>query len=303
MATATATSTRRPRTEQQQAETREARTAELAALKKTFDEKVTTLRNSDQWKNMLTTMAHFHRYSFQNMLLIWAQNPEATHCTGYATWKKLGYQVRKSEKGIRILAPYTYTRTDANGEPLTDENGQDVKGVGFRPVSTFDRSQVEPGENARPLDDETVQILHGNDEHGIILSLGDALRAAGWNLTFEPIKSDANGYTDPKTRRIVVDSEIPAAQQAKTLIHEAAHALLHADLKTGQYVQHRGLYETEAESAAYVVAAALGWDTAAYSVGYVTGWSEGEAETLQAAGANVLKAAHTILEWVEANPR
>lgn len=300
---ATATRTRQPRTEQQQAEAREARTAELTALKKTFDEKVVTLRNSDQWKAMLDTMAHFHRYSFQNMLLIWAQNPEATYCTGYANWKKLGYQVRKGEKGIRILAPYTYTRTDKDGEPLTDENGQEIKGTGFRAVSTFDRSQVEPTDNARPLSHDVVQTLHGNDEHGIILSLGDALRAAGWDVAFESIQGGANGYTRPDTRRIVIGEDLPAAQQAKTLIHEAAHALLHSDLKGVQYVEHRGLYETEAESTAYVVAAALGWDTGTYSVGYVTGWSEGDTETLQAAGANVIKAAHTILGWIEANPR
>lgn len=300
----TATRTRRPaRTAAQQAEAKEARTAELARLKSLFDEKVQSLARSEQWLDMLKTMAHFHAYSFQNTLLIWAQNPEATYCTGYQTWKKLGYQVRKGEKGIRIYAPYTFTRTDKDGQELTDDTGAPIKGVGFRPVSIFDRSQVDATDNARPLTDDTVQVLHGSDEHGIILSLGDALRATGWEVVFEPISGGANGYTSPSARRIVIDCENPAAQQAKTLIHEAAHALLHSELEAGQYVQHRGLCETEAESVAYVVAGALGWDTTAYSVGYVAGWSEGDKETLQKSGENVLKAARTILEWVEANPR
>lgn len=300
MATATRTRKNQPKAAETAAKA-QARLEELAALKKTLDEKVTTLRNSEQWEAMLRTMAHFHHYSFQNMLLIWAQKPDATYCTGYQSWKKLGYQVRKGEKGLRIFAPRTFTRLDSDRNPKLDEEGKEIKGISFHPASTFDRSQVDATATAQPLDDQTVTILEGNDEHGIILSLSDALKAAGWTIKFKPISGGANGFTNPKEKRIVIDNENPIAQQAKTLIHESAHALLHTDVK--EYVLHRGLAETEAESTAFVVAAALGWNTGAYSVGYVTGWSNGEPETLEAAGKNVLKAAHTILEWIDSNPR
>jgi hypothetical protein len=42
------------------------------------------------------------------------------------------------------------------------------------------------------------------------------------------------------------------AHAAVTILHEAGHATMHADLT--DYHQHRGIYETEAESVAYVTA-------------------------------------------------
>ncbi len=37
----------------------------------------------------------------------------------------------------------------------------------------------------------------------------------------------------------------------------------------GEYGRHRGIYETEAESVAYVVAKYMGMDTGEYSIRYV----------------------------------
>ena len=65
-----------------------------------------------------------------------------------------------------------------------------------------------------------------------------------------------------------------------------------------EYVAHRGVKETEAESVAYIVAGTLGLDTAAYSIGYVAGWSGCEAETIKATAANVLRAAHTLADVI-----
>lgn len=297
---ATATLTRTKKTSAARAEQRE---QELTALKEAFNQKVLSLRDSDQWKQMLKTMSYFHDYSFHNTLLIWLQKPEATYCTGYKAWQALGYQVRKGEKGLRIFAPYTYTRKDKDGNTLVDEDGNELKGTGFRPVSTFDISQVEPTDKARPIETLEPKELTGADEHGLILSIGDALRAKGWKVEFKAIAGGAKGFTRPSEKLVVIDEQMAPAQQAKTMIHEAAHVLLHADNPMADYHQHRGLCETEAESVAYVVAGALGWDTADYSVSYVAGWSNGKPETLEAAGKNVLKATQTILGWLKDNPR
>jgi len=83
---------------------------------------------------------------------------------------------------------------------------------------------------------------------------------------------------------------------------EAAHVLLHASEDPGEYVQHRGIKETEAESVAYVVAGILGLDTSAYSIGYVAGWSEGDAEIIKATAARVLHAAHTLADALAHTP-
>lgn len=52
------------------------------------------------------------------------------------------------------------------------------------------------------------------------------------------------------------------AHEALTILHEPAHILLHSG--TSDYHQHRGIYETEAESIAYIVAGVLGLDTSAW---------------------------------------
>ena len=79
---------------------------------------------------------------------------------------------------------------------------------------------------------------------------------------------------------------------------------MHADEKdaTAQYAAHRGIKETEAESVAYVVAGILGLDTSAYSVGYVAGWSNCDAETIKATAANVLRAAHALADALTEQP-
>ena len=68
---------------------------------------VADLTTTERWSDWLTTAAKFHRYSFGNQMLIALQRPGATRVAGYRAWQGLGRQVRKGEKGIRILAPMT----------------------------------------------------------------------------------------------------------------------------------------------------------------------------------------------------
>src|SRR5258708_38727132 len=60
---------------------------------------------SETFKNYLQTMGRFHKYSWQNSMLILSQCPTASHVAGYQTWRKLGRQVVNGAKGIAILAP------------------------------------------------------------------------------------------------------------------------------------------------------------------------------------------------------
>ncbi len=70
------------------------------------------------------------------------------------------------------------------------------------------------------------------------------------------------------------------AQTIKTLVHEIAHAKLHAlpvegGIIVGAHEKDRRTREVEAESVAYTVCQYLGLDTSDYSFGYITGWSSG----------------------------
>jgi hypothetical protein len=86
------------------------------------------------------------------------------------------------------------------------------------------------------------------------------------------------------------------AAMVKTLIHEAGHCLLHVD-PPGYYLP-RPVKEVEAESVAFVVAAAHGMHTDDYSFPYVAGWAGGDdpAKAIQATQARVGQAARLIIE-------
>jgi hypothetical protein len=85
------------------------------------------------------------------------------------------------------------------------------------------------------------------------------------------------------------------AAMVKTLIHEAAHVLLHAG-PPGQFLP-RPLKEVEAESVAYVVASTHGMATGDYSFPYVAAWAGADgARAIQATQARVATAARLIIE-------
>ena len=75
-------------------------------------------------------------------------------------------------------------------------------------------------------------------------------------------------------------------------------AWLHAEEDRSEYVEHRGVKETEAESVASVVAGLLAIDTSRYSIRYVAEWSEGDADTIKATAGRVLHAAHVLADAI-----
>lgn len=279
----------------------EQRREEAQQLQVSIAGQVEELRESDQWRRMLDFSRQFHAYSVNNLLLIMAQMETATQVAGYRKWQDLGRQVHKGERGIRIFGcrEKKVTEEDETGEEVTRRRRI------FFPVSVFDISQTEHIEGTDPLP-EIAHTLSGDDPQGITAAVAEWLVSKGWTFEREKIAGSANGYTDNDNRRVVVDALLPAAQAAKTALHEAAHVVLHSEEDPSEYIAHRGVKETEAESVAYVVGGILGLDTTDYSIGYVAGWSKGDAEVIKATAANVLKAAHTIadalVEEVAAGP-
>ncbi len=73
-----------------------------------------------------------------------------------------------------------------------------------------------------------------------------------------------------------------------------------ADLPT--YLTCRGRCEVEAESVAYVVAAAHGLDASGYTFAYLAGWAGGDPAKVRQAAETVTRAARTILGRCSADP-
>lgn len=274
----------------------EQRREEAQALADTIAEQVEQLRNSEAWTRFLEFAQAFHNYSLNNLLLILAQNPTATHVAGYRTWQKLGRQVRKGERGLRIFGGRDKTMTE------TDEDTGEEKAVRrtvFFPLSVFDISQTDLIDPEASDPAEISQRLTGDEPLGILEAVTDYLTSQGWTVTHEAIPGEANGYTTiDGSRRVVIDENLSPAQAAKTALHEAAHVILHAEEDAGEYIAHRGIKETEAESVAYVVAGLLGLDTSAYSIGYIAGWSNCETDLIKETASKVLRAANTLADAI-----
>src|SRR5215218_6591841 len=124
---------RRPRNEQ-------ARADKLTALHDRLAAEVAVLRTGQDWQRWLAVAARFHTYSFQNTLLILSQRSDATNAAGYETWKTLGRQVSKGQKGIAILAPVLR-------RPRPDDGtGRGVEGARNAPGHDGDLTQADSGE-------------------------------------------------------------------------------------------------------------------------------------------------------------
>lgn len=255
----------------------------LAELTDQLETGIRELYASGRYAEYLAAMSQFHHYSFGNALLILFQFPTASRVAGYNTWKKLGRQVKRYEKGIKILAPCPYQRAveqdqkdPETGQTLYGPDGKPLRETRYIPVThfkaatVFDISQTE----GRELPNIGVSELSGD------VSDFSALYTRLKALSPLPVEEDhvpstAKGYTSFIEQRIVLRPGMSQAQTIKTLVHEIAHAKLHdPDILEGAQRPRREK-EVEAESVAYVVCQHFGLDTSEYSFGYVAGWSQG----------------------------
>ena len=200
-----------------------------------LEQGIKDLFDSEKYKAFLDTMARFHRYSYNNSLLIMFQKPDASAVAGYTDWvKKFHRYVRKGEKGIKILAPAPYKKDIE--VPVLDDKGNQIFGAdgnklynaktitvpAFKVTTVFDVSQTE----GEPLPSISSK-LEGNIEN--YEKFFRALKELSpVPIELEPIDSAANGYFNPVENRIAVRNDLSEMQTIKTAIHEIAHAKLHS---------------------------------------------------------------------------
>lgn len=286
---------RKTYTPQQKEAARAARAEKVEQMHDELSAAVDALTQSGQWLRWLDFLGSFHRYSFNNTMLIQVQCPHATQVAGFNAWQAKGRQVRKGEKGIRIFGkPF---RLVSETDEATGETTR--KAIKCPPpvVSVFDISQTDPIEGVEQPTAPAAQ-LQGDDHAALYERISEWMTGQGWTVTREQIPGESNGYcTVDGTRRIVVDADLSDAHAAKTAIHEAAHAILHTDDEgTLTTEPDQATRELEAESVAYVVAALYDLDTSDYSVGYLASWSGGQADTVKATAVRVQEAVHLIAD-------
>lgn len=253
-----------------------------------LEQGIKELFESDKYKEYLSTMSRFHNYSFNNVVLIAMQRPDARLIAGYNAWKNIHHrQVMKGEKAIKILAPAPFkikvmqNKTDPEtNKPVLDQNGEpvreevEIKKPAYKVVNVFDVSQTE----GKEIPAIGVSELQGNVEE--YARLFNAIeKVSPVPVSFEQISSGAKGYYHLSDKRIAINEGMSELHNLKTLVHETAHARLH-DIDWDPHNPKEQINrpdqrtrEVQAESIAYVVCQHYGLDTSDYSFGYIAEWS------------------------------
>lgn len=243
-----------------------------------LEEATRSLLTSEGWRRWIEVRRNngLARYSLHNQLLIAheavSRGISPRYVAGFRWWAEHGYRVRRGEKAIRILAPIRRRRRD----PEADEDGYVV--VGFRGVPVFDVSQVEATPDAISLEPPPAAAIDGESHAGYLPSVERLLARIGCVVRYE--RDGVEGFYAPKRGEVVIESRLPGNARLRTLLHEAAHALVDRELLDEEERLPYATEEVVVETMGYLVASSVGLDTQGEAVRYVAGWSREEAREI-----------------------
>lgn len=271
-----------------------ASTIEAGSLIKEVYNGIKLIRNSEDYKRWLNFYDGFHQYSFRNTMLIYMQNPSASLCAGFNTWKNKKRYVKAGEKGLKILAPITETILrevpvlDDDGKPILDENGKEqtkkvkekVFANKFYVTSTFDISQTE-GEPIPELSYSGTSEKVEN--YGVLKKVLEEIAPFPVEYTDE-LQEGCDGRCSYTAKQIYIRNDMEEAKTVEVLIHEIGHAYMHDKTRFEEAEEHlkvisdRDSREIQAESLSYIVTHKLGLDTSGFSFPYIAAWSSNHTE-------------------------
>ena len=161
----------------------------VEALHRQLRDAIDALESGEQWQAWLDFGRKLHRYSFNNLILIFVQRPDASQVAGYRTWQSLGRQVRRGEKAIRVLAPVIRKAqvVDADGKPQRDPDGKPTvkqQVVGFRPAPVFDIAQTDGPPVPAPT---APELLSGEVPQGLWEALSAEVAGRGYQIRRGPL--------------------------------------------------------------------------------------------------------------------
>lgn len=262
-------------------------------MQKIFEKIVENLQvivNNGEYEKFLKFQKNFRGYSFNNLILIFSQFPDATKVAGKSKWLKLKREVTKGAKKIFIIAPIprSYQKKSKvieDGKEI--EKIETIKYNYYRYVYVYDISQT----TGEPVPLQT-QNLNNND----MGYLYDKLKCFSHLPVIEKqIEGGTKGYYNKKDNIIAIKNTLSLNDKAAVLLHELAHSL-YDDF---DYGKDRDLSEIFVESVAYIVADHFGLDTSICSFTYILKWAKGEPKKVIELGTKIQKCANEFIDKIE----
>ncbi len=271
------------------------REARMKDATSSFEGALAALTSGETFREYLASTALCHNYSLRNT--IWVMWQRGTNfvppIASYKTWKsKLGYQVRKGERGAQIWVPTPVK--------IEDDNGEEKTIMRFKTGTVFTRDQVDPIEGkALSIDPPASEPVTGDSHQPLIGKLTDLAEARGYavNEIPEQERNSAEGYHDRADKVIAYRPDRPANSIVRVLIHELIHSY---GISYDTYGRSRS--ETITDSATYLVCRMVGLDVEKSSIPYVAGWGKDDVETIANDLALMQRLANQIIDDAKLEP-
>lgn len=154
-------------------------------------------RTEADWKAVCRLAGQIYRYEFDNVLMVYAQNPSATLVADYDTWKKVHRYVKRGSRGIaifpsRALKPelrYVFDIGDTGGRnvkltwDLEGENLPDLLSALWKQGETSEEPKTDRKSQLEQLKAFTKQEVRGILKEDFGKRFAEAAMLAGREIT------------------------------------------------------------------------------------------------------------------------
>jgi len=233
--------------------------------KQLLTQAVENLCSSAGWKRYLDARNRFHKYSFNNTILIALQCPDATLVAGGGKWRKdFNRLITEGERAIKIFGPpIPIHKKDKDGQPVLDDKGKPIViAVWYKTLPVFDVSQT----HGDPIPEPESEAITGHSHDEYLMRCEQYAQSFGCEVIY-----DATDETARENGIIHISYDLELNGRVRELVRALAQAM---DSDLGDYSAAER--EVIVESAAYLTTAAIGLDTSGMSVPHIAKWGEGK---------------------------
>ncbi len=253
---------------------------ELVRLRRFARGGAAALSTGCQWEAFLRRAARTAAFGFTNVMLIWAQRPDAVELRDYQGWQRAGRQVIRGERGVSVIIPARPGRGDGPGRPE-------------RAGTVFDVAQTR-GRNGDPA------MVHVNVWKAVAaLALREGVHVLG------PGTASAADIEEWFRWAAQARGEAEATTAAMSVVRKIAWRLAGAHGTAGILIGPR-TRRVVRDSIGYLIALRLGLDTSGFTFPSVSSWAgiderSHRTETVVAAGELIVAAARKAFRCIDAH--